>query len=85
MTVLWFLVSILVLVVWVLTIIDIVRRHYPVGTMIGWIALTIVLPFIGSAIYWATRKPTGREAEAEYLAEADMRRSTASKGTDRTL
>jgi undecaprenyl pyrophosphate phosphatase UppP len=83
MTVLWIIVACLLAVVWVLTIADIFRRHYSTWTTVGWIALIVVLPFIGSLIYWAVRKPTQTEAEQEYLAEADLRRSTAGQPFDR--
>jgi hypothetical protein len=82
MTVLWFIVAILVAVAWVLSIADIIRSHYSTGTTIGWIALVVILPFIGSAIYWALRKPTGDEAEQEYLAEASRRHDAATRPFD---
>ena len=75
MTVLWIIVASLLVVVWVLTIVDIFRRHYSTWTTVGWIALIVVLPFVGSLIYWGVRKPTRDETEQEYLAEADLRRS----------
>ena len=82
MTLLWFIVGGLVLIAWVLSIADIFRRHYSVGTTVGYLALVLILPFIGSLIYWAVRKPTRAETEQEYLAEADMRRSAASRPFD---
>jgi hypothetical protein len=82
MTVLWIIVACLLAVAWVLTIADIFRRHYPGWTTAGWIALVVVLPFIGSLIYWTVRKPTRAEAEQEYLAEADLRRGAAGRPFD---
>ena len=83
MTVLWIIVACLLAVVWVLTIADIFRQHYSGMTTVGWIALIVILPFIGALIYWTVRKPTAAEAEQEYLAEADMRRTTAGQPYDR--
>jgi Phospholipase_D-nuclease N-terminal len=76
MTVLWIIVASLLVVVWVLSVADIFRRHYSTWTTVGWLALIVVLPFIGSLVYWGVRKPTRAETEQEYLAQADMRRST---------
>ena len=59
-------------VVWVLTIVDIVRRHYSTAKTITWIAVILLLPFIGAIIYWVVRKPTAAEVEAAYLAERDF-------------
>jgi hypothetical protein len=74
MTVLWIIVASLLAVVWVLSVADIFRRHYSTWTTVGWLALIVVLPFIGSLVYWGVRKPTPAETEQEYLAQADLRR-----------
>jgi hypothetical protein len=71
----WSVLGVLVLIVWVLTLVDIFRRHYSGWTVVGYIALIIILPFIGSVIYWAVRKPTAAEVEQAYLGEADIRRT----------
>lgn len=79
----WVLVTV-VAVVWVLSLVDVFRRGYSGWTMAGWIALIIVLPLLGSVIYWSLRKPTPAEVEAQTLAEADLRRSAAGRPFDST-
>ena len=74
MSLLWILVLCLVVLVWALTIADIIRRRYPGWTTAGWVALIVILPIVGSVIYWFARKPTPAEAEQQYLARTDMRR-----------
>jgi hypothetical protein len=74
MSLLWIILFCVVALVWVLTIADIIRGRYSGWTTAGWIALIVVLPIVGSVIYWFARKPTRAEAEQQYLAEADMRR-----------
>ena len=64
-------------VVWVLTIVDIFRRHYSTWTTVGWLALIILIPFIGAIIYWLVRKPTADEVEQAYRAETDFRRGSS--------
>ena len=76
MTFVWIVTACVLAVVWVLSIIDIVRHRYPTWTAIGWLALILLLPFLGSVIYWLVRKPTQAEVEGAYLAEADFRRGT---------
>jgi hypothetical protein len=44
----------------------------------------VFLPFVGSLIYWFVRKPTRDETEAEYLAQADVRRSAGARPFDST-
>ena len=60
MSVLWITVFCLVALVWVLSVVDIVRQHYSGSTTVAWIALVLVLPIVGSIIYWFVRRP-GRE------------------------
>jgi hypothetical protein len=82
MTVLWFIVGAMLLTVWVLSVVDIFRRHYSAGTTAGYLALIVLLPFIGTLIYWSVRKPTQEEAELEYRAEAELRRSAGARSFD---
>jgi amino acid transporter len=81
---LWFVLMAAVVVVWAITIVDIVRRHYSGWTTAGWIALIVVLPFIGSLIYWLWRKPTEDEVEYQAEAEAALRAARADRGFDST-
>ena len=75
----WILVFCLVALVWVLSIIDIVRRHYPSGKTAAWILLVVILPFIGTIIYWFQRESTSEEAELQHMAEVDRHRSAGSR------
>ena len=84
MSVLWITVFCLVALVWVLSVVDIVRQHYSGSTTAAWIALVLVLPIVGSIIYLLVRKPGREEAEQQYLAEADRRRSAAARPFDST-
>ena len=79
MSMLWIIVFCLVALVWVLSVVDIIRRHYPRSTTAGWIALIVILPIVGSVIYWFARKPTPAETEQQYLAEADRRHSAEAR------
>ena len=84
MSLLWIILFCLVALVWVLTIVDIVRQHYSGWTTAGWLALIVILPIVGSVIYWFGRKPTSADAEQTYLAEADRRRSAGARPFDST-
>jgi type II secretory pathway component PulF len=52
MSLLWITGLCLLAVVWVLSIVDIIRHHYSGWTTVAWLALIVILPFIGSLIYW---------------------------------
>jgi hypothetical protein len=84
MSVLWIALFCLVALIWVLSVVDIVRMHYSGLTTAAWIALVLILPIVGSIIYWIVRKPAREETEQQYLAEADQRRSGAARPFDGT-
>ena len=84
MTVFWVIGGCALVVVWVITIVDLFRHAHSGSATAGWLALIVLLPFIGALIYWAKRKPTGDEIEQQYLAEADLRRSRAARPFDST-
>ena len=72
----------MLVVIVVLTIVDVVKRHLPTGATVGWIALVVVLPFVGSVIYWVVRKPDPTDPEQLYRLEAEQRRAAAHRPMD---
>jgi hypothetical protein len=73
MGILWSILGFIALIIWIITIVDVVRQHLPAGKAAAWILLVLILPFIGAIIYWVLRKPTQDEAEAAYTAERSVR------------
>src|SRR4051794_24924904 len=71
MGLLWTLIAFVVAIIVILTIVDIVRRHIGAKATTAWILIVIIVPIIGSIIYWAMRKPSPDEVEQSYAAEAD--------------
>jgi hypothetical protein len=84
MTVLWIIGACALAVIWGITIVDFFRRHYSGWTTVGWLALIVLLPFVGAVIYWAVRKPSQDEIDQAYLGEAELRRSAAARPFDST-
>ena len=41
----------------------------------AWILLTVLLPFIGSLIYWNAREPSESEIEDKFRGQDEMRRT----------
>jgi hypothetical protein len=73
MGLLWTLIGLVVLIIVVLTVVDIVRRHLGAGATTAWILIVIIVPIIGSIIYWVMRKDSPEEVEQSYAAEAERR------------
>jgi Phospholipase_D-nuclease N-terminal len=82
MTLIGIVVAAMLLVVVVGTIVDIFRRHYSGAATAGWVALVIILPFVGAVIYWVARKPEPVDAENLYRLEADQRHQAARRPYD---
>jgi hypothetical protein len=72
-TLFWIIVIPIVAVVVALTIYDIFRHHMGGWASAGWVLLVVILPLIGSIIWWAARKPLPGDVEAAYRAEAEVR------------
>jgi hypothetical protein len=71
---LWFGLSVIALALAVMSIIDVVKRHTSGWATAGWIALIVVLPFIGSIAYWVARPTSRSEVEQAYLAQTEVNR-----------
>jgi hypothetical protein len=77
-----FIIIPILIIIAVITIVDVIRNRSG-WSIAGWVLLIVVLPVIGSAIYWFTRKGTPEEAEHVFLAEQDRRYESAHKPIDR--
>jgi hypothetical protein len=82
MTVFWIIGICALAVIWAITIVDLFRRHYSGATTFGWLALIVLLPFVGALIYWGMRKPSRDQVEHQMLGEAELRRSAAARPFD---
>jgi hypothetical protein len=56
MTALWVVASVVLVVVWVFTLADILRRGLDRRQLLAWILIVILLPFLGALLYWVLRR-----------------------------
>jgi hypothetical protein len=73
MGLLWTLIAFVVAIIWILTIVDVVRRHLGAKQTTAWIVIVIILPVLGSIVYWAMRKPSAEEIDKSVAADAELR------------
>jgi type VI protein secretion system component VasK len=82
MTTFWFLAGFLLLIVWLFTVVDLVRRHLGAKQTAAWLLIVTILPFAGAIAYWAMRKPSQEEftdtAEAQQALREEARRRPVS-------
>ena len=55
MAFIWWVLCIALLLVWALTIVDIFNRGLSTKQTAAWLLIVILLPFLGSALYWVIR------------------------------
>ena len=65
----WVFILIPLLIVWGVSIADIVRRqNLDRSAKAGWILIVVLLPVIGTIVYWVMRKPSEKEIEEAQAA-----------------
>jgi hypothetical protein len=75
---------VVLLVVWVITVSDMLRRHLGRGKTAAWLVIVILLPFAGSILYWVLRQPTAEEIQRQADDELALREEARRHGIDRT-
>jgi len=79
-TFVWVFILVPLLVVWVIGVVDIVRRPLSRAATAAWIVIVLVLPFIGTLVYFVLRKPTQQEIERQLAAARDAPHAEADVG-----
>lgn len=70
----WVFILIPLLIVYALGIVDIVRRdNLERSAKAGWILIVVLLPVIGTIVYWAMRKPSEKEILEGQAAQQALR------------
>jgi hypothetical protein len=70
-TAVWVFILLPIAVIWVVGLVDIVRRDLPGSTKAGWILVVVLLPVIGTLVYFLFRKPTEEELRQAGRAAAN--------------
>jgi Phospholipase_D-nuclease N-terminal len=70
-TAVWVFILLPILVVWVIGIVDIVRRDVSRRTKAAWILVIVLLPVAGTIAYFALRKPSEAEIQRAQQASRD--------------
>ena len=76
----WVFILLPLLVIWVIGVVDILRRPLSRSATAAWIVIVLVLPFIGTLVYFLLRKPTQQEIERQLAATGDGPHAEADVG-----
>jgi Phospholipase_D-nuclease N-terminal len=69
----WVFILIPLIVIWLLGIVDIVRRDLSRGTKAAWILIVVLLPVLGTILYYLMRKPSDKEIAQAQAAREDLK------------
>jgi hypothetical protein len=85
---LWFalggLAGLILLVAWVVTIGDLFSRHLVRGRTAAWLIIVLLLPFLGSVLYWVLREHTPSDVQYQVDSERALRESAGHRPFDST-
>jgi len=84
LTLLWIIIAVAVLVAWLLGIVDIFRRHLDAKHTVAWLLLVLILPIVGTILYWVLRPPDPGDLERTEAAQRDRRQDRHDKPFDST-
>lgn len=70
-TFVWVFILVPLIVVWVIGVVDIVRRPLSGMATAAWIAVVVIFPLVGTLVYFLLRKPTPEEIRLHQAAAAD--------------
>ena len=79
------IIGVVILVIWAITIWDIVRSRLGAGKTAAWLLIVILLPFVGSLLYWILRKPQADEVQRQYDNEVALHEARARRPPDTGL
>jgi NADH:ubiquinone oxidoreductase subunit 6 (subunit J) len=84
MSFIWWMLAVAVAIVWVISLVDIFRRRLEARRTAAWVLLVLILPVVGSVIYWALRKPEPGEAKRTADAQRARREEARRRPFDST-
>lgn len=83
-TVIWITIGVTVTIVWILGLVDLFRRHLDLKHTLAWLLIVVILPILGTILYWVLREPDAGELERLEAAQRDLRRGRRERPFDST-
>jgi hypothetical protein len=67
----WVFILIPLIVIWALSVADILRSGLGRGVKAAWVLIVVILPIVGTLLYWALRRPSAEEIRQAQAARAE--------------
>jgi hypothetical protein len=83
-TLIWAAIAVAVVVMWGIGIVDIVRRHLGATKTVAWLLIVLILPVLGTILYWLLREPDPGDFQQAEAAQRARRQSRHDQPFDST-
>ena len=83
-TLLWAIIGLAILIAWGLGVVDIFRRHLDAKHTVAWLLIVLIMPILGTILYWVLREEDPGTLERKAAAESELRRSRHDQPFDST-
>ena len=83
-TLLWIIIAVAVLAAWLLGVIDIFRRRLDAKHTVAWLLLVLILPIVGTILYWVLRPPDEGDLARAEAAQREIRHERHDQPFDST-
>jgi hypothetical protein len=84
MSIIWVAVGVALVIIWGITVFDVIRRHLGAKRTSAWLLIVLLMPFVGALAYWVLRKPEPGDAERVAAVERDRREQAERRPFDST-
>lgn len=83
-SVIWITIAVAVAVAWVIGVADLFRRRLDFKHTIAWLLIVLILPVLGTILYWILREPDAGELERREAAQREIRHGRQERPFDST-
>jgi hypothetical protein len=84
MSIILAIIGVALVIIWVITVVDIIRRHLGAKQTAAWLLIVVLLPFVGALAYWVVRKPEPGDAARAAAVDRDRREQAQRRSFDST-
>jgi hypothetical protein len=83
-TLIWITIGVAVAVAWGIGVVDIIRRHLDVKHTVAWLLIVLIMPILGTILYWVLREPDPGDLERATAAQESLRQGRQDRPFDST-
>ena len=72
-TLIWATIGIMIAIAWAIGVVDIFRRHLNAKRTVAWLLIVLIMPILGTILYWVLREEDAGTLERTAAAQSDLR------------